>query len=119
MGHGQLTFGSKRSTKLIKSWLKKKPEDIPWLICGINHDPCLDRPLCEQSVNEIIRKSIARIKDHKPRDWEISWHSLRIGAAHDLLIQGHKTIAIMRAGGWRMISNVNGYLQYAEQHVWN
>ncbi len=118
-GRGRLTFGSKRSTKLIKSWLKKKPEDIPWLFCAINHDRCLDRPLCDRSVNEIIKKSIVRVKGHKPRDWEISGHSLRIGAAQDLLIQGHETIAIMRAGGWRTISAVNGYLQYAEHNVWS
>lgn len=118
-GRGRLTFGSKRSTKLIKSWLKKKPEDIPWLFCAINHDRCLDRPLCDRSVNEIIKKSIVRVKGHKPRDWEISGHSLRIGAAQDLLIQGHETIAIMRAGGWRTISAINGYLQYAEHNVWS
>ena len=29
-GRGRLTFGSKRSTKLIKLWKKKKPEKIPW-----------------------------------------------------------------------------------------
>ena len=67
-GRGRLTFGSKRSTKLIKSWLKKKPEDIPWLLCAINHDRCLDRSLCDRSVNEIIKKSISRVKGHKLRD---------------------------------------------------
>ena len=64
--------------------------------------PAMDMKLgrYERGNDEIIKKSIVRVKGHKPRDWEISGHSLRIGAAQDLLIQGHETIAIMRAGGW-------------------
>jgi len=50
-------------------------------------------------VNEIIKKSIIRVKGHKPSDWGISGHLLRIGAKQDLLIQGHKATAIMRIGG--------------------
>jgi len=49
---------------------------------------------------------------------EISGHSLRVGAAQDLLIKGFDTAAIMRAGGWRSLSALNGYLDLAEHNVW-
>ena len=58
------------------------------------------------------------MKGHRPRDAEISGHSLRVGAAQDLLIKGHDTAAIMRAGGWRSLNVLSGYLNQAEHNVW-
>jgi len=58
------------------------------------------------------------VRGHRPRDVEISGHSLRVGAAQDLLIKGFDTAAIMRAGGWRSLSALNGYLDLAEHNVW-
>ena len=98
-GRGRLTFGSERSAKLLRRWLRRKPANIDWVFCAISHENCLDRPICGRSVNNIIKKSIVRVKGHRPRDAEVSGHSLRVGAAQDLLIKGHDTAAIMRAGG--------------------
>ena len=35
---------------------------------------------------------------------EFSGHSMRVGAAQDLLKMGYDTAAIMRAGGWKSVS---------------
>lgn len=48
---------------------------------------------------------------------QYSSHSLRIGAAQNLLIKGHDTLAIMKAGGWHSLVSVNRYLQFAEHNV--
>ena len=32
-GRGCLVFGSERSAKLLRKWLRKKPRDINWLFC--------------------------------------------------------------------------------------
>ena len=118
-GRGRLTFGSERSAKLLRRWLRRKPADIDWVFCAISHDTCIDRPICGRSVNNIIKKSVVRVKGHRPRDAEISGHSLRVGAAQDLLIKGHDTAAIMRAGGWRSLNVLSGYLNQAEHNVWS
>ena len=118
-GRGRLTFGSERSAKLLRRWLRRKPADIDWVFCAISHENCLDRPICGRSVNNIIKKSVVRVKGHRPRDAEISGHSLRVGAAQDLLIKGHDTAAIMRAGGWRSLNILRGYLNQAEHNVWS
>ena len=47
-----------------------------------------------------------------------SGHSLRVGAAQDLLTRGHDGIAIMRAGGWKSMGVLSRYLEYAEHNVW-
>jgi hypothetical protein len=43
---------------------------------------------------------------------------MRVGAAQDLLRNGHDTAAIMRAGGWKSIDVLARYLEFAEHNVW-
>ncbi|WP_223428715.1 tyrosine-type recombinase/integrase [Tateyamaria pelophila] len=47
-----------------------------------------------------------------------SGHSLRVGAAQDLLCAGYDAAAIMRAGGWKSINILGRYLELAEHNVW-
>ena len=49
---------------------------------------------------------------------DFSGHSMRVGAAQDLLRRGFDTAAIMRAGGWTSINVLSRYLAYAEHNVW-
>ena len=118
-GCGRLVFGSDRSAKLVKKWLKLKPKHIHPLFCAINHNNCLDRPICDRSVNEIIKRSIVRVKRcERPSDMDVSGHSLRVGAAQDLLIKGYDLAAIMRAGGWSDPNTVSRYLKFAQHNIW-
>ena len=117
-GHGRLVFGSKRSAKLLKNWQKIKPETVQPLFCPIQHGQFINRALSDRSINEIIKKALLKVKGARPEDRNISGHSLRVGAAQDLLIKGHSHVAIMRAGGWTSINSVLGYLKYAEHNVW-
>ena len=47
-----------------------------------------------------------------------SGHSMRVGAAQDLLTRGFDTAAIMRAGGCKSINVLARYLEKAEHKVW-
>ena len=100
-GRGRLVFGSERSAKLLRAWFPKKPKEIEPVFCAISHGKCLDRSICDRNVNEIIKKSVVKVKRcERPSDLEVSGQSLRVGAAQDLLIKGYDLAAIMRAGGW-------------------
>ena len=80
---------------------------------------CLDRAICDRQVNEIIKQALVRVKWYpKPNDLEVSGHSLRVGAAQDLLSKGHALAAIMRAGGWSEANTVSRYLRYAKHNIW-
>ena len=51
-------------------------------------------------MNDIMRRGVVKIKRFKrPSDLEVSGHSMRVGAAQDLLIKGYHLAAIMRSGG--------------------
>ena len=74
----------------------------------------------DRQVNEIIKRSIVRVKRcERPSDLEVSGHSLRVGAAQDLLIKGFDLAAIMRAGGWSDPTTVSRYLQYSQHNIWS
>ena len=44
---------------------------------------------------------------------ELSGHSMRIGAAQDMLVAGFDALAIMQAGGWKSPSVVLRYVENA------
>ncbi|MDA8913620.1 tyrosine-type recombinase/integrase [Amylibacter sp.] len=119
-GKGRLVFGSTRSAKLVRKWLKSKPIEIQSVFCAINYDRCLDRAIYDRQINEIIKRSILKAKRcEQPSDLEVSRHSLRVGAAQDLLIKGFDIAAIMRAGGWSDPTSVSRYLQYSQHNIWS
>ena len=98
-GSRRLCFGSQRSATLLRQWRRAKTKNVDWVFCALNHGRCIDRPICDRTVNKIIKQSSVRLRGERPRKAEISGHSLRVGAAQDLLIKGFSTSAIMRAGG--------------------
>ena len=118
-GRGRLVFGSERSAKLLRGWFREKPKGIEAVFCAINHGQCVDRPICDRNVNEIIKKSVIKVKRcERPSDLEVSGHSLRVGAAQDLLIKGYDMAAIMRAGGWSNAETVSRYLRFSQHNIW-
>ena len=86
------------------------------VFCAINHNRCENRAICGRNVNDIIKRSVIKVKRcERPSDLDVSGHSLRVGAAQDLLIKGYDLAAIMRAGGWSEPSTV---LRFSEQNIW-
>ena len=100
---------------------------------GINHDILVkmiaaqpdtlagtrNRAICDRNVNDIIKRGVVKVKRcERPSDLEVSGHSLRVGAAQDLLIRGYDLAAIMRAGGWSDPSTVSRYLRFSQHNIW-
>jgi integrase/recombinase XerD len=106
-GRSLLAFESEKSAKLVRKWARLKPKEIQFVFCAISHGRCKDRAICDCNVNDIIKRSVVKVKRcERPSDLEVSEHSLRVGAAQDLLIKGYDLAAIMWAGGWSDPSTV-------------
>jgi integrase len=117
-GRGRLVYGSRRSAKHLNAWLKCLPEGGGLLFRAVSGCKVLDRPLCGRSVSNIVKLSVVKARGARPRECEVSGHSLRVGAAQDLLVRGHDISAIMRAGGWDSVRVVSNYLRLAEHNIW-
>ena len=61
-GKGRLVFGSRRSAKLVRKWLRLKPAEIQPVFCAINHGRCENRAICDRNVNDIIKRSVVKVK---------------------------------------------------------
>ena len=71
-------------------------------------------------MNDIIKRGVIKVKGcERPSDLDVSGHSLRVGAAQDLLIRGYDLGAIMRAGGWSNPSTVSRYLRFSQHNIWS
>jgi integrase len=117
-GRGRLVYGSRRSAKHLRAWLKCLPERGGLIFRAVGGGKVLDRPLCGRSVSNIVKLSVVKARGARPRECEVSGHSLRVGAAQDLLIRGHDISAIMRAGGWDSVRVLSNYLRLAEHNIW-
>lgn len=78
----------------------------------------VDRSLSATTVKRLIKQSAVLAGLDQTDVDAFSGHSMRVGAAQDLLCAGHDTAAIMRAGGWKSINVLGRYLELAEHNVW-
>ncbi len=117
-GMGRIAFTSKRSAELVGEWLARRGDEIDPLFCGIYQGRPINRSLGTSKVKLIIKEAVAAA-GLPPEDVQaFSGHSLRVGAAQDLLCAGFDTAAIMRAGGWKSVAVLGRYLELAEHNVW-
>lgn len=117
-GMGRIGFSSKRSAELVGRWLAWRGEGIDPLFCGIYQGKPINRPLGTTKVKLIIKEAVAAAGLPPEDVAAFSGHSLRVGAAQDLLCAGFDTAAIMRAGGWKSVNVLGRYLELAEHNVW-
>ena len=117
-GFGRVAFTSKRTARLVTDWLEWRGHDFQPLFCPIYQGHCLDRHLSDTSIKHLIKAAAKNAGLHSNEVEQFSGHSMRVGAAQDLLKAGHDTAAIMRAGGWKSINVLTRYLENAESNVW-
>ncbi|SCY16975.1 tyrosine-type recombinase/integrase [Paracoccus tibetensis] len=117
-GNGRTAFCSRRSAALVAEWRAWRGPDVEWLFCPIYSGKAINRSLSPTTVKRLVKSAAARADLDPDMVAAFSGHSLRVGAAQDLLASGHDTAAIMRAGGWKSINVLGRYLENAEHNVW-
>lgn len=117
-GEGRLAFTSTKTASLVRDWLDWRGPYIKPLFCPVYQGKAIQRALSTTSVKALIKSSAKEAGFPKEVVDQFSGHSLRVGAAQDLLCAGFDTVAIMRAGGWKSINVLSRYLEKAEHNVW-
>ena len=117
-GEGRIAFTSTKTASLIRDWLDWRGPHITYLFCPIYHGKALERSLSTTSVKSLIKSSAKKAGLDREEIDGFSGHSLRVGAAQDLLCAGYDAAAIMRAGGWKSVNILSRYLEHAEHNVW-
>ena len=117
-GEGRVAFTSRRTADLLQAWLDLRGSDIPWLFCPVYQGKPVNRDLSTTTIKRLVKQAAERAGLDADEVDEFSGHSMRVGAAQDLLRRGFDTAAIMRAGGWKSVNVLARYLEQAEHNVW-
>lgn len=117
-GMGRIAFTSRRTATLLDRWFDWRGSKITPLFCAIYRGKAIDRGLEATFVKRLIKQSARAAGLDAEAVEGFSGHSLRVGGAQELLMRGHDTVAIMRAGGWKSVDVLARYLELAEHNVW-
>jgi integrase/recombinase XerD len=118
-GQGRIAFTSRNTTKLVFEWLEWRGADISFLFRPIYQGRAVDRDLSTTTLKRLVKSAASASGLGPEMISAFSGHSLRVGAAQDLLCAGYDAAAIMRAGGWKSINILGRYLELAEHNVWS
>ena len=108
---GRWIFPTKRSTEAITLWINQAKLIDGYLFRGINNAIDITHELKSSQINRIYKRLAKDAKLPKEIIDRISGHSMRVGAAQDLLKSGASMPAIMNRGRWSKTDTVMRYLE--------
>lgn len=108
---GRWIFLSKRSADAITQWISHAKIIDGYLFRGINNAIDITQELNASQINRIYKRLANNAKLPKEILNKISGHSMRVGAAQDLLTCGASLPMIMKKGRWSKTDTVMRYLE--------
>jgi site-specific recombinase XerD len=117
-GAGRTANLSTMSSKLVEQWLEAIGSRSGPLLRPVYGQRALALYLEPFTVGRVLKKLANRARNDALPSGRISGHSLRVGAAQQLTLDGHDILQIMRVGGWRSMSVVARYVENVDIDVW-
>ena len=108
---GRWIFLTRRSADAISTWLNQAKLQDGFLFRGINNAIDITQELKSSQINRIYKRLAKDAKLPKRIIDHISGHSMRVGAAQDLLRSGASMPMIMNKGRWSKTDTVMRYLE--------
>jgi integrase/recombinase XerD len=113
-GDGRLGYLSPRTVDSLDAWLHRAGIGSDWMFRSV-HGKCVGlEPLHPFTVNRVIKAMAASAEIAPEAVRDLSGHSMRVGAAQDMMTRGLGILPIMKAGGWKSMSVVGRYVECAE-----
>ena len=113
---GRWIFLSKRSADAMTLWIEQAKLKEGYLFRGINNAIDITPELKSSQINRIYKRLAKDAELPKEIVDHISGHSMRVGAAQDLLKSGATMPMIMNKGRWSKADTVMRYLEGAPQN---
>jgi site-specific recombinase XerD len=110
---GRWIFPTQRSIEAINSWVEQAKLTDGYLFRGINNATEITDELNCSQINRIYKHLARNAKLSQETIDHISGHSMRVGAAQDLLKSGASMAMIMNRGRWSKTDTVMRYLEGA------
>lgn len=112
-GDGRIAYLSPTTSARLKNWVVAAGLDSGPLFRGMHTGRLSSFSLDTSSVRRRIKAAAKRARLSADVVIGLSGHSMRVGAAQDMMLAGFDTIGIMQAGGWRTHAVVARYVENA------
>jgi integrase len=104
---------SQRAHLALAEWIKKLPKEQEILFCGLNRALDISLQIGAGQINRIYKKIARKAGLDESAIEGISGHSMRVGAAQDLLNSGASMPIIMQRGRWSKTDTVMRYVEHS------
>ena len=112
-GLGKNLYLGSEAQKALKGWINKSKLNSGKLFRSITTDEKIKESLNPAQINRIYKKFAGLTKIDSSIIKSISGHSIRVGAAQDLMNSGAELPIIMNRGRWTKIDTVMRYVESA------
>ena len=112
-GDGRIAYLSPDTAGVLSRWLEASGLRSGPLFRALHLNRPYDGALATSSIRRIIKRATRRAGLEDSIASELSGHSMRIGAAQDMMVAGFDALAIMQAGGWKSANVVLRYVEHA------
>ena len=102
----------------IEAWLRASEIEAGALFRPVHKERVADEPLHPIAVNRMLKRAGTKAGLSSEVVRRLSGHSLRVGAAQDLVGAGCDLMQIMTAGGWSSVQVLAGYAREAPFNIW-
>jgi integrase/recombinase XerD len=113
-GDGRYGFLTPPTMQLMNNWLDAAEIKEGFLFRRITGHWIGPNALHPYSVNRILKEAAKKAGLAPKTVADLSGHSMRVGAAQDLMADGLGILPIMQAGGWKSTNVLGRYVEHAE-----
>lgn len=113
-GDGRDGFVSATAAEALKAWLEAANISEEWLFRRVNSGRAGTDALHPHSIGRMLKQRAVAAGLPTAIASRLSGHSMRVGAAQDMVANGADILPVMRSGGWKSINVVARYVQNVE-----
>ncbi|WEK03797.1 MAG: tyrosine-type recombinase/integrase [Candidatus Devosia phytovorans] len=117
-GAGRIAHLTAGALESLTDWVEAAQIEGGPLFRPVYGKFAIDRFMNPIALTRILKKLAVRAGFTAEEVFGISGHSLRVGAAQQLTLNGVQLLPIMRAGGWRSMNVVARYVENVDINVW-
>ncbi len=112
-GEGRLACLAPHTQQALREWLDASGITRGPLFQGLHTRKLSGKPLSTSAIRRLVKRIAMSADQDLGEATRISGHSMRVGAAQDMMVAGLDHIAIMQAGGWKSLDVVARYVENA------
>lgn len=116
-GDGRWAYLSPRTSEFLENWLQRAKIQNGAVFRGLHTRKVGSFALNTSSIRRLVKSAARRAELPSEVVRSLSGHSMRIGAAQDMLVIGFDQLAIMQAGGWKTANVVLRYVENSSTKV--